>query len=53
MSAKRKDKLLSLSLEYKDYIMKHQGIFVVRCQMMNIEYTKIKHKIDIEKMMVE
>ena len=49
----RRDKLQGLELDYHEYLQQFQGIFMIRCQMMNIELSKIREKYDIEKMMIE
>lgn len=38
-------------MEYQDYIASQQGIFVLRCQMMNKEYSKIIDRINLEERM--
>ena len=53
MSMYRRDKLQGLESDYHQYLQKNQGIFVIRCQMMNIELQKIRETLDLEKMMVE
>lgn len=42
-----------LQMNYIEYLKKFQGIFIVRCQMMNIEFLKIKQKVDIQKRMLQ
>ena len=49
----RRDKLQGLELDYHEYLQQYQGIFMIRCQMMNIELSKIREKYDIEKLMIE
>jgi hypothetical protein len=34
----RRDRLKGLELDYNQYLQINQGIFTIRCQMMNIEY---------------
>jgi hypothetical protein len=34
----RRDRLKGLELDYNQYLQIHQGIFSIRCRMMNIEY---------------
>ena len=33
----RRDKLQGLEIDYHEYLQRSQGIFIIRCQMMNIE----------------
>ena len=40
-------------MDYHQYLQRSQGIFVIRCQMMNIELSQIREKYDIEKLMVD
>jgi hypothetical protein len=49
----RRDKLQGLEIDYHEYLQRSQGIFIIRCQMMNIELSQIREKYDLEKMMVE
>jgi hypothetical protein len=37
-SVYRRDRLKGLELDYNQYLQINQGIFTIRCQMMNIEY---------------
>jgi hypothetical protein len=53
LSIYRRDKLEGLELDYHEYLQQHQGIFIIRCQMMNIELSKIREKYDLEKMMID
>jgi hypothetical protein len=50
-SAMRKNKLSGLELEYQDYIVQQQGIFVLRCQIMNKEFQKIQEMVNLEERM--
>ena len=52
-SSYRRDRLQGLELDYHVYLQSQQGIFVVRCQMMNIELQKIRDACDLEKLMLE
>ena len=47
----RINKLQSLELEYQDYLSKQKGIFVLKCQMMSEDFSKILNKINIMQMM--
>ena len=40
-----------LQMDYKDYLRIYQGFFVIRCQLMNIEYQKIRVEVDLENLM--
>lgn len=51
LSMNRKIKLEALQLEYNLYLKIFHGIFVIRCQMMNIEHLKIKSKIKLNQML--
>jgi len=40
-----------LQMDYKDYLRIYQGFFVIRCQLMNIEYQKIRVEVDLDNLM--
>lgn len=49
----RRDRLNGLESDYHVYLQSQQGIFTVRCQMMSTEVQKLRHKVDVEKLMTE
>ena len=52
-SVYRRDKLKGLEIDYNQYLQINQGIFSIRCQMMNIEYAQIQKKYNLELMMLK
>ena len=40
-SAYRRQKVNALEIDYPEYVQEQQGFFVIRCQMMNLELSKI------------
>ena len=45
-------KMKCLHMDYKDYLRIYQGFFVMRCQLMNIEYQKIRAETDLCNLMI-
>lgn len=40
-----------LQMNYTDYLRIYQGLFVIRCQLMNVEYQKIRVEVDLDNLM--
>ena len=51
MSVGNKQKMKYLQMNYTDYLRIYQGLFVIRCQLMNVEYQKIRVEVDLDNIM--
>ena len=51
MSVGNKQKMKYLQMNYTDYLRIYQGLFVIRCQLMNVEYQKIRVEVDLDNLM--